>query len=355
MTSAGFMETILSLSLQITILICVAGGLSMTLKSFSNEYRLWALCHVLILLQFLAAFSLPHPRLLSNGFTQPPQYIELVQKIESTLGQVILIIWLCGMMVSMFALIMSTFRTIRVLNNSTVSAVELIEQGLLDDVNGKTVKLLISQAVQTPFCWQIHTPVIVLPERVLALSTQELSMIVRHEIEHLQAGHPLQLFLQRLVEALFWFHPLVWWSSRQAVRSREFYCDQKVVHDREDILIYLKSMLHLVENQVTDWKTLSAGFAYRNSSSLIQQRIQHLTATQQKHSDSQQRLSWRGPCILLTALFCILLWLPVDVSASNRSFWSPWPRWSTNLLQSVGIPARDYEIDGHRLRPHEHP
>lgn len=355
MTSAGFLETILSLALQVTILICVAGGLSMTLKSFSNEYRLWALCHVLILLQFLAAFSLPHPRLLSNDFMQPPQNFGMVQKIESTVGQVFLVVWLCGMMVSMLALIVSTFRTIRVLNTSTVSAVKLIDQGLLEDVNRKPVKLLISQAVQAPFCWQIHTPMVILPERVLALSKQELRMIVRHEVEHLRAGHPLQLFLQRLIEALFWFHPLVWWSSRQAVRSREFYCDQKVVLDREDLLIYLKSILYLVENQVTDWKTLKAGFAYRNSSSLIQQRIQHLTATQPEKSDSQQRLSWRGPCILLTALFCILLWLPVDVSASNRSFWSPWPRWSTNFLQSVGIPARDYEIDGHRLRPHEHP
>jgi beta-lactamase regulating signal transducer with metallopeptidase domain len=355
MTSAGFLETMLSLSVQVSVLIGVAGFLAVRAKSSSSEYRYWALCHVLILLQFLTAFCLPHPRLLSTGFTHSPHYVDFVHQVESGLGQFFLMIWLSGVTISMLGLLLSTLRTIRVLKSASVPTVDLLELESSASVGGQPVTLLSSNRVQTPFCWQIHTPVIVLPERVFSFSTQELTMIVRHEVEHLQAGHPLQLFLQRLVEALFWFHPLIWWSSRQAIRSREFYCDFQVVHNRGDVLIYLKSLLHLVEKQKTDWKTLTAGFAYRNSSSLIQQRIKNLTSTEPEIPDRQNGTRWRGTAILASALLCLAIWIPVDVTASDRAFWSPWPRWSTNILHSVGINARDYEIDGHRLRPHDHP
>ena len=355
MTSAGFLETILSLAIQVSILVGVAGVLSVTDKSFSREDRLWSFCHILILLQFVVAFSLPHPRLFSTGLTHAPQYVSFFDQIVSGLGLLFLIVWFSGSLISLFGLVVSAIRTIRILKQASPSGVELMGEQLSERVGGKKVKLLSSQAVQTPFCWQIHEPVIVMPQGAFALSNQELKMIIWHEVEHLQAGHPLQLFLQRLVEALFWFHPLIWWSSRQAIRSREFYCDSRVIHSREDVLVYLKSLLHLVEKQNTDQRTLTAGFAYQNSSSLIQQRIRHLTTIQQLNRVQRQRFFWSGAVILLSALFCFIVWIPVDVSASDRSFWSPWPHWSTNILQSVGIVARDYEIDGHRLRPHEHP
>jgi len=354
MTPASFLETIVSLSLQSTVLIGVTGVLVHYGRNSQSAHRLWAVCHILLLLLFLMAFCFPHPRLFSSSLNENRSYLEAVQHVEAGMGQVLLIIWLTGVSISLCALVSGTIQTVKILNRA-----KPLEQKLLADqenlqVGTQPILLLCSEETHTPFCWQIHQPVIVLPRSILSLAAEERAMIIRHETEHLRAAHPLHLFLQRLVEAVFWFHPLVWWSSRQAVCSREFYCDNQSVHSSNEALVYLKSLLHFAEQQKRGWKTLSAGFAFKNSPSLIQQRAHRLTTCDWSSSQTLTRYRWDIPVILATALLSVLLWAPLNVSASHRSFWSPWPSWSSHVLHSIGIPARDYEIDGHRLRPHEH-
>ncbi|MCA9016443.1 MAG: M56 family metallopeptidase, partial [Planctomycetaceae bacterium] len=348
------LETITSLSLQSAVLIGVIGVLTFRRRKTQSAHRLWAVCHMLLLLQFLLAFGVPHPRLFCLWLFEYGVYFESVQNVESGVGQILMIVWLTGVLVSLFLLILGTTQTVRILSRSKpVEQHQLVQQPCLH-TGGKPIGLLCSEETSTPFCWQIHQPVIVLPRSILSLSADELAMIIRHETEHLRAGHPLHLFLQRLVEAVFWFHPLVWWSSRQAVYSREFFCDNQSVHSSREALVYLKSLLHFAERQKTGWNSLSAGFVFRNSPSLIQQRVSRLTSRDWSGSPAKTADRWTIAVILITALLSLLLWVPLNVSASNRSFWSPWPSWSTHVLHSMGIPARDYEIDGHRLRPHDH-
>jgi hypothetical protein len=54
------------------------------------------------------------------------------------------------------------------------------------------------------------------------------------------------------------------------------------------------------------------------------------------------------------AALCMLIWLPVNPRASRRADFSPWPAWTARSLDAIGMPVRDYEIDGHRLDGHEH-
>lgn len=354
MTPAGFLETITSLSLQSAVLIGVIGGLTFRNSKSQSAHRMWAVCHMLLLVQFLLAFCLPHPRLFSPSLIEYGGYFEAVQNMESGLGQILMGIWLAGVSVSLGLLVLGTTQTVRILRRSKpVEQKELTDQPCLH-TGGKPIRLLSSEETHTPFCWQIHQPVIVLPRSILSLPSEELAMIIRHETEHLRAGHPLHLFLQRLVEAVFWFHPLVWWSSRQADYSREYYCDSQSVHSSSEALIYLKSLLHFAEQQKQGRNSLAAGFVFRNSPSLIQQRVSRLTNRDWSGSLELKTDRWQIFVVLITALLSLLLWIPLNLSASNRSFWSPWPSWSTHVLHSMGIPARDYEIDGHRLRPHDH-
>ena len=99
----------------------------------------------------------------------------------------------------------------------------------------------------SPFCWQLHRPAIVVPDLLLDFPVEEQRAVLNHELVHLSAQHPLRLFLQRIVEALFWFHPLVWWSSRQAAAAREFRCDAQAVDSQQEVAVYLQSLLRLIE------------------------------------------------------------------------------------------------------------
>jgi beta-lactamase regulating signal transducer with metallopeptidase domain len=215
------------------------------------------------------------------------------------------------------------------------------------------VDIRFSDACVGAFCWQIHRPVIAIPHAVALFSSDEQAAIVRHELAHLRCQHPLHLFLQRLVEAIYWFHPLVWWASRQAAAAREIRCDRDAVSSREDAAAYLRSILKLIEMRVKGPTLLPAGLSFLGNVSLLRRRAKLLVESFDAPRSSSPR--WKVVMTFgVTAAVCMLVWLPVNPRASRRADFSPWPTWTARSLDAVGMPVRDYEIDGHRLDGHEH-
>ena len=49
------------------------------------------------------------------------------------------------------------------------------------------------------------------------------------------------------IEALFWFHPLVWWIGARLIDERERACDEEVVRLGTDPQIYAESILKICE------------------------------------------------------------------------------------------------------------
>ncbi len=178
--------------------------------------------------------------------------------------------------------------------------------------------------------------------------------MIQHETEHLRSGHPLQLFLQRLVEAVFWFHPLVHWASQQSALAREFACDDAAVSSRQDVIVYLKLLLAIAERgQVRESE--GALLFFGRSASMVAVRgrrlVEGLETGRPRARRSVEQLALAG--IIGCALLLGLVWAPVDVMSSGRTTWSPWPTWSATVLHSFDIPARDYEPYEARTRGHE--
>jgi hypothetical protein len=57
--------------------------------------------------------------------------------------------------------------------------------------------------------------------------------------------------------------------------------------------------------------------------------------------------------IAMAGLLAVVAWIPVNPLSSPRSHWSPWPAATANVLHTLGIPARDYELDAQIWRPEE--
>jgi Zn-dependent protease with chaperone function len=218
------------------------------------------------------------------------------------------------------------------------------------------VRVLSCPGLPGPFCWQIHQPTIVLPHTLLSYSAEELLLVLRHECEHLRAGHPLQLFVQRLVGIAFWFHPAVWWAGRQADLHREFVCDAAAVQTIADVPQYLRTLMRLADDRNRMWSGLNpAGLAFGGVRGILAARADRLTRAR----PSAEALfpasgRWSGRLLATVAFGLGLLCVPLDASASTRSLWSPWPTWSARVLQTLGVSVRDFEIDGHRWT-HSHP
>src|SRR5580765_2969518 len=83
----------------------------------------------------------------------------------------------------------------------------------------------------------VWRPVLLVPfDIVTSLTQAQLDAVVAHELCHVRRRDNLTAAIHMLVEAAFWFHPLVWWIGARLVDERERACDEVVMslagHDR---------------------------------------------------------------------------------------------------------------------------
>jgi TonB family protein len=106
----------------------------------------------------------------------------------------------------------------------------------------------------------IWRPLLLLPKDVESrLTPTQLDAVIAHELCHWKRRDNLTGALHMLVEALFWFHPLVWWIGSRLVRERERACDEAVVEAGHDRLAYAEAILNVAELQVASPMKCAAG------------------------------------------------------------------------------------------------
>lgn len=97
----------------------------------------------------------------------------------------------------------------------------------------------------------IVRPMVLLPAAwVSGLSGEMLEAVIAHELAHLRRWDLLVNVLQRVVEAVLFFHPVVWWCSRRIRVEREMCCDLAAVTALGDRVVYAKALSHLAEHAV---------------------------------------------------------------------------------------------------------
>lgn len=104
----------------------------------------------------------------------------------------------------------------------------------------------VTEAHIEPSVARVWHPVVLLPAALLRrLSPPQLDAVLAHEREHIARRDNLTAHLHRLVEALFWFHPLVWFIGRQLREERERACDESVLEHGHDPAIYAAGILEV--------------------------------------------------------------------------------------------------------------
>ncbi len=112
----------------------------------------------------------------------------------------------------------------------------------------RVVRVVESSRVAVPVMIGWIRPVVLLPPAALAgLSVSQVEAILAHEFAHIRRHDYLVNLFQTVVETALFFHPAVWWISREVRRERELCCDDIAV-DVCDRLIYataLSTLAHL--------------------------------------------------------------------------------------------------------------
>jgi bla regulator protein blaR1 len=83
------------------------------------------------------------------------------------------------------------------------------------------------------------------------LEDAHLEAILAHEVQHVRRRDNLAAAIHMVVQAVFWFHPLVWWLGGRLIEERERACDEAVLQLGNSPRIYAESILKTCAFSVT--------------------------------------------------------------------------------------------------------
>jgi uncharacterized protein YjbI with pentapeptide repeats/beta-lactamase regulating signal transducer with metallopeptidase domain len=110
----------------------------------------------------------------------------------------------------------------------------------------REVYLRLSYETETPVAIGFRRPVILIPtDLATANGLGEIEPLVMHENAHLQRYDDWTNVLQRAIERLFWFNPLVWIVGRRIALEREIASDEAVVARTGQAKDYANSLWRL--------------------------------------------------------------------------------------------------------------
>jgi TonB family protein len=114
----------------------------------------------------------------------------------------------------------------------------------------RAVRLLHSAQVQVPTVIGWLRPVVLLPVSCLTgLSPDQIEAVLCHELAHVRRHDYLVSVVQSVIETILFYHPAVWWVSKQVRRERECCCDQLAVGAGGNVLAYARALSYLEENR----------------------------------------------------------------------------------------------------------
>ena len=217
-------------------------------------------------------------------------------------GEILIGIWLAGFAVYVGLMLLRRFACAIALRRSRLEVDSQLES-LCEAVARRLgirrrVRLIVTARGFGPAISGVFWPVIVLPQRVLEGRDQtQLETILAHELLHLRRGDTAIGLVQFVVQAAWWFHPLVWWANRQIVRERERCCDDEVVAGLGcEPADYAQTLLDVLKS-ARQPATLQAipGLPGIRPVELTAKRLERIMSPETRHG----RNSWRHWLLLL--------------------------------------------------------
>ncbi|MFC1574169.1 M56 family metallopeptidase, partial [Candidatus Latescibacterota bacterium] len=162
---------------------------------------------------------------------------------------------------------------------------------------------------------------ILLPRTIMdEWQAEEIKPILLHELAHIKRRDLMINLIQLVVQAVYFFHPLVWFANRKLLMYREEICDDIAVLALGNMRKrYTLSMLRVIENAVREPALGFVGIGFTERKSTVKKRIERVLSVNYR---TTTRLSFVSVLLLIlfgTSGFAFSSRKSIDVdSASNR-------------------------------------
>jgi len=167
----------------------------------------------------------------------------------------------------------------------------------------RSVTYLQSKKIQIPTVIGILKPVVLIPSMIISgLPADQLETILVHELAHIRRYDFLVNIMQTIIEALLFYHPVVWIISENVRQEREKCCDDLTIKVCGKVSLYARALARLSELQLTP---VIPSVAVTGNKKSILYRVERLINNQKMKTNTAERLI--AGLVLVTSVLVITL------------------------------------------------
>ena len=178
----------------------------------------------------------PAPTTPTAGNDRPVPTISPAPPVSAALStrQKLALIWMAGATIFVLAALTKAARTARWLRRQRRRPPVDLRTAIGALLSRLSIKrpprIWLVDGVGQPFVWGVARGEIYLPTHFTRLEDREHQRdILGHELGHVLRFDAAVNTLQVVAQAIFWFHPFVWWANRRIRREREKCCDEMAI------------------------------------------------------------------------------------------------------------------------------
>lgn len=201
----------------------------------------------------------------------------------------------------------------------------------------RDIQLFVSPHATVPMTWGLLKPVVVLPPTALEWSDDERRIVLMHELTHVRAADWIFALSARVMCAVLWFHPGIWWIARALREDCELACDDRVIASGVRRSDYAELLVSAADARRTIEPRVALALARRSGL-----RARLAAVLDAKHDTRPLARGWAAVAMVVT--FGVAVPTSVVQLAPTRDV-------LTSLMRDASWQSRAYAVLGLAQRP----
>jgi beta-lactamase regulating signal transducer with metallopeptidase domain len=167
----------------------------------------------------------------------------------------------------------------------------------------RPITFLQSRKVRVPTVIGFLKPVVLVPAMIISgWPAEQLETIMVHELAHIRRHDFLINILQSIMEAIFFYHPMVWIISDNIRQERENCCDDQTIMFCGKVSLYARALASLGELQII---APVPSIAITGNKKSIKYRVERLINNKKMKNNATEKII--AGMVLLTSVLIITL------------------------------------------------